>query len=72
MEQNKCENNVILYKKSLIKSIIEDFREMITQYDFKYRKNLLKNIKKYLDQMKKQLMMKMKMIMSIYKVLLTD
>ena len=72
MEQKNCENNAISCKKSLIKSIIKDFREIITQYGFKYRTRLLKNLKKHLDQMKKQLMMKMKMIMSIYKVLLTD
>ena len=72
MEQKNCENNAISYKESLIKSIIKDFREIITQYGFKYRTRLLKNLKKHLDKMKKQLMMKMKMIMSIYKVLLTD
>ena len=33
-------NNVITHKKSLIKSIIKDFREITTQYGFKYRKKM--------------------------------
>ena len=40
MELNKCENNVITHKKSLIKSIIKDFREFMAQHSFKYRKNV--------------------------------
>ena len=36
------ENNAITRKKSLIKSIIKDFREMIVQYGLKYKKTMLK------------------------------
>ena len=43
---------------------MKDFIEKITQYGFKYRKNLLKNLETHLDQIKKQLMMKMKMILA--------
>ena len=42
MELKKCENNVIVHKKSLIKSIIKDFKETYPQYGFKYKKNVLK------------------------------
>ena len=38
MELNKCENNVIVHKKSLIKPIMNDFKEIIPQYGFKYKK----------------------------------
>ena len=35
------DNNVITYNKSLIKLIIKDLREILTQYGFKYRKDAL-------------------------------
>ena len=47
MELTKCENNVIMHKKSFIKSIIKDFREFIVDYGFKYKKkNSIKKLKK--------------------------
>ena len=49
MEPNK---NVIMCKKSLIKSIIKDFREIIVQYGFQYRKNVLKTLKKQSDHLR--------------------
>ena len=48
MELTKCENNVIAYKKSEIKSIIKDFREFIVNYGFKYKKTVLKNLRRRL------------------------
>ena len=47
------DNNVITYKKSLIKSIIKDFREIITQYGFKYRKDVLKRLRRTLRSYEK-------------------
>ena len=41
-------NNVTTYKKSLIKSIIKNSREIITQCGFKYRKDLLKILRRAL------------------------
>ena len=41
-------NNVIMLKKCEIKSIIKDFREVITTYGFKDRKSLLKSLKRTL------------------------
>ena len=52
MELTKCEN-VIAYKKSLIKSIIKDFREFIGNYGFKYKKTVLKNLRRRLRSDKK-------------------
>ena len=45
MEHN---NDVIMHKKSVIKSIIEDFREIIKQYGFKYKRSLIKNLRRRL------------------------
>ena len=45
MEPN---NNLITYKKSLIKLIINDFRDIITQYGFKYRKDVLRSLRRTL------------------------
>ena len=42
MENN---NNAIVHKKSEIKSIIKDFREIIKNYGFKYKKTTLKHLK---------------------------
>ena len=42
------DNNVIKYKKSLIKLIIKDFRDIITQYGFKYRKDVLRSLRRTL------------------------
>ena len=53
MEQTKCKNNVIVYKKPEIKSIIKDFREIITQCGFKYKKSVIKNLRKRLRSDKK-------------------
>ena len=53
MEQCKCENNTIAHKKSLIKSIIKDFREFIVLFGFKYRKNVIKNFRRRLRSDKK-------------------
>ena len=39
----KHNNNMISHKKSEIKSIISDFREIIKIYDFKYKKTVLKH-----------------------------
>ena len=38
MKQIKCENNTISYKKSEIKLITDEFREIIKIYSFKYNK----------------------------------
>ena len=53
MEQNKCENNTIAHEKSLIKSIIKDFIEFIALYGFKYRKNVIENLRRRLRSDKK-------------------
>ena len=54
MELTKCENNVIMHKKSFIKSIIKDFREFIVDYGFKYKKKtVLKNLRRRLRSDKK-------------------
>ena len=53
MEQNKCENNTIAHNKSVIKSIIKDFRGFIALYGFKYRKNVKKNLRRRLRLNKK-------------------
>ena len=45
MEQN---NDVIMHKKSVIINLIKDFREIIKQYGFKYKKNVLKYLRKRL------------------------
>ena len=36
MEQTKCENNTISHNKAEIKTIINDVREIIKVYRFKY------------------------------------
>ena len=41
MKQINCENNTISYKKSEIKLITDDFREIIRIYGFKYNKKRL-------------------------------
>ena len=46
MKQTKYENNTISHKKSEIKSIIDDFREFIKVYGFKYNKKKVKFLKK--------------------------
>ena len=38
MRQTKCENNTISNKKSEIKAIINDFKEIIRVHGFKYNK----------------------------------
>ena len=53
MEQKKCENNTIAHKKSLIKSIIKDFREFLALYGFKCKKNVIKNLRRRLRSDKK-------------------
>ena len=52
MEQNKCKNNAVSYKK-IFKSLMKDFIEKITQYGFKYRKKLIKKLKNTLRSDKK-------------------
>ena len=47
------DNNVITYKKSLIKSIIKDLRELITQYGFKYRNDVLRRLRRTLRSYEK-------------------
>ena len=47
------ENNVYTYKKSLIKSITKDLREIITQYGFKYTKDVLRRSKRTLRSFEK-------------------
>ena len=42
------DNNVIKYKKSLIKLIIKDFRDIITQYGFECRKDVLRSLRRTL------------------------
>ena len=42
-----------MYKKSLIKSIIKDFREFVVDYGFKYKKTVLKNVRRRLRSDKK-------------------
>ena len=46
MKQIKYENNKISHKRSKIKSIIDDFREFIIVYGFKYYKKKAKYLKK--------------------------
>ena len=53
MEETRCENNVITHKKSEIKSIIKDFREIINIYGFKCNKNVIKNLRRRLRSDKK-------------------
>ena len=42
------DNNVITYKKSLIKSVIKDFRKIIIQYGLIYKKDVLKTLRRKL------------------------
>ena len=42
------DNNVIMHKKSEIKSIIKDFREIIKNYGSKYNKKNIKTLRKVL------------------------
>ena len=46
MKQIKCKNNTISYKKSEIKLITDDFREIIKIYGFKYNKKRLSTLRK--------------------------
>ena len=46
MKQIKCENNTISNKNSEIRSIIDDFREFIKVYGFKYNKRRLSTFRK--------------------------
>ena len=48
MKQIKCENNTIAYKKSEIKliTLITNFRAIIKIYGFKYRRAVIKNLRK--------------------------
>ena len=64
------DNNVITYKKSLIKSIIKDLRELITQYGFKYRNDVLRRLRRTLRSYEKAANYEKKMIMSISNMLL--
>ena len=45
MEHN---NDVIMHKKSVIIDLIKDFREIIKQYGFRYKKRLMKNLRRRL------------------------
>ena len=38
MKQTKCENNTISHKKSEIKAIINDFKDIIRVHGFRYNK----------------------------------
>ena len=53
MKQNKCANNTISHKKSEIKSRIDDFREFIKVYGFKYNKKRLSNLRRSLKNHEK-------------------
>ena len=46
MKQIKCQNNTIAHKKSEIKLITHDFREIIRIYGFRYNKKRLSNLRK--------------------------
>ena len=46
MKQIKCENNTISYKKSEIKLITDEFREIIKIYSFKYNKKKLSKLRR--------------------------
>ena len=46
-------NYAIMHKKSEIKSMTKDFREVIRAYGFKYKKTVLNHLKKHLDRTKK-------------------
>ena len=45
-KQIKCENNTIVHKKSEIKLITDDFREIIKIYGFKYNKKRLSTLRR--------------------------
>ena len=49
----KRNNNVISHKRSEIKSIIKDFREIIKIYGFRYKKTVLKHLRLSLRSDKK-------------------
>ena len=53
MKQIKCENNTIAYKKSEIKLITDDFRAIIKIYGFKYRRAVIKNLRKSFRSLEK-------------------
>ena len=44
----KNNNNVIMHKKLEIINLIKDFREIIKTHGFKYKKSVIKNLKKAL------------------------
>ena len=46
MKQIKCENNTIAHKKSEIKLITDDFKEIIKIYGFRCNKKRLSNLRK--------------------------
>ena len=46
MKQIKCENNIVSYKKSEIKLITDDFREIIRTYGFRYNKKGLSTLRR--------------------------
>ena len=45
MEHN---NDVIMHKKSVIIDLSKDFREIIKQYGFRYKKKIIKNLRRRL------------------------